>query len=221
MAPALASGGYIPGACCTLPVNNWGDLDMKIQHFAAAAIALTLCASASAGTRRASAGRPVLPTASSTCVGKLQTTPATRTGVRLYQKGDYRHAAAEFDRVLASGPANYQVAYMLGMCNLRRGRLEDARDNFRQALSLRPDRKTAADIYNGLAASYETVRQTRMAHHHFHLACKSDRGNPYAQAGAVRTEYRHHSAPKPLHEARTTTTPQASAHRDKGAGAVH
>jgi TolA-binding protein len=192
---------------------------MKIQHFAAAAIALTLCASASAGTRRASAGRPVLPTASSTCVGKLQTTPATRTGVRLYQKGDYRQAAAEFDRVLASGPANYQVAYMLGMCNLRRGRLEDARDNFRQALSLRPDRKTAADIYNGLAASYETVRQTRMAHHHFHLACKSDRSNQYAQAGAVRTEYRHHSAPKPAHVARTT--PQASAHRDKGAGAVH
>lgn len=175
---------------------------MKKIYLAILAGALACCACAPASTVKASRGQALPPAAAKTSLDRLEAKPSSQAGVRLFQMSYYRRAALEFERVLEVEPANYRAAYMLGMSNLKRGRYEDARDAFRLALELGPDRKTASHIHNGLAYSYESMHQTRMAHHHYHLACQFNKANGYAQAGAARTEYRDRSEPKPRPVAR-------------------
>jgi Flp pilus assembly protein TadD len=111
-------------------------------------------------------------------------------GHRMYAKGQFRQATKAFGRALTETPGDYTAAYMVGMSYVERGRYADARNAFRKALELGPDRLTASRIYAGMAYSYEAGHLTRMAHHHYHLACKMNKSNQYAQAGSARTEYR-------------------------------
>lgn len=175
---------------------------MKSLHVAMVAGALALCACVPAKTLNQPRGYAGPPSASKTSLERLEAQPQGKSGVRHYQKAQYRQASAQFEEVLETRPDNYRAAYLLGMSYLNRGRWEAARDAFRRALELGPDRKTAAHIYNGLAYSYEAVKQTRMAHHHYHLACRANRANGYAQQGSTRTEYRDLSGPKPRPVAR-------------------
>lgn len=175
---------------------------MKRLNLAILAGALVCAACAPSSTVKASRSQTVPPAAAKTSLQRLEAKPSSQAGARLYQMGYYRRSASEFERVLEVETADYRAAYMLGMSHLKRGRYEDARDAFRLALELGPDRKTACHIHNGLAYSYESMHQTRMAHHHYHLACQFNKANGYAQAGAARTEYRDRSEPKPRPVAR-------------------
>lgn len=169
---------------------------MKKLYLAILAGALASSACVPARTLNVPKGYDLPPSASQTSLDRLGSQPGSKAGVRLYEQAKYRQATLEFQRVLEKHPASYRAAYLLGMSYLNRSRYEDARNAFRLALELAPDRKTAAHIHNGLAYSYEAVRQTRMAHHHYHLACHLNRANGFAQAGAERTEYRDLSGPK-------------------------
>jgi TolA-binding protein len=111
-------------------------------------------------------------------------------GYRMYEHGRYHQATRAFERSLAEHPGNFHAAYLAGMSYLMRSRYADARRTFLLAVELGADRVTASNAYCGIAYSYEATRQPRMAHHQYHLACKSFRANAYAQTGATRTEYR-------------------------------
>jgi Tfp pilus assembly protein PilF len=176
---------------------------MKKLHLAFLAGALAVSACAPAHTLNMPQGHDVPPSASKTSLDHLAGQPQTASGVRLYQQARYRQASEELERELEVQPANYRAAYLLGMSYLQRNRYEDARDAFRLALELGPDRKTACHIHNGMAYSYEASRQSKMAHYHYHLACHFNKANGYAQQGAARTEYRHEAPPKPRPYARS------------------
>ncbi len=183
---------------------------MKVLNLAvAAALAVLTAGAASAALKSPKLGGQS-PAASQSDLDKLRSQPASRDGANLYHKSNYRKAAAKFDGVLDDQPGNYRAAYMLGMSYLKRDRWESARDSFRRALELKPDRYTEAHIYNGLAYSYEAIGQTRMAHHHFHKACKANKSNAYSQAGAKRTEYRHRHEPEPRPVAKSGSTSKRS-----------
>ena len=131
------------------------------------------------------------PSLQLSAASKTRTVSLPAEGARLYNEGHYRQACKTFERVLAEHPTDYNAAYLLGMSYLKRSRYKDAQESFRLALELGPDRSTASSIYAGMAYSFEAQRQTRRAHQFYHLACKQQKSNSYAQAGAARTEYRN------------------------------
>ena len=155
----------------------------------AATLAGALALSACAPANRLSA--PVHASSAELSIGPAPVTSAHfDDGYRMYTKGQFRQATNAFGRALDENPGDYTAAYMVGMSYLDRGRYADARDAFRRAMELGPDCLTASRIYTGMAYSYEAGHLTRMAHHHYHLACKMNKLNSYAQAGSTRTEYR-------------------------------
>ena len=172
---------------------------MRVLFLAGAAAVVVLAAGVASAASKSPKLGGLAPEASATDLNKLESKPATRDGASLYHRSNYRKAAAKFDEALDGQPTDYRAAYMLGMSYLERDRWESARDAFRKTLEMKPDKYTEAHVYNGLAYSYEAVGQTRMAHHHYHLACKANKDNAYAQAGARRTEYHkkqeHHEQP--------------------------
>ena len=143
----------------------------------AATLAGALVLSACAPANRMSASRYNSPVPTADLAGgpALVTSAHFDDGYRMYQEGQFRPAKRAFARALEDNPGDYTAAYMMGMSYLKRGRYYDARDGFRKSVERAPDRITLAQVYAGMAYSFEAVGHTRMAHHHYHLACASNK----------------------------------------------
>jgi Tfp pilus assembly protein PilF len=165
---------------------------MDMSKLLAATLAGALALSACAPAHRMSAPAPsaIAPVADLSGGPALVSSRHFDDGYRMYRKGQFLQATNAFERALEENPGDYTAAYMMGMSYLNRGRNTDAQDAFRQALERGPDRITASQIYSAMGYSYEADHATRMAHHQYHLACKMNKSNPYAQAGSARTEFR-------------------------------
>jgi len=71
---------------------------------------------------------------------------ANNRGTIYLEQGAYQFAAEEFERAARANPKLYAVYTNLGIANLRRGMITEARNNFRQALSLYPDPKAMINL---------------------------------------------------------------------------
>ena len=68
----------------------------------------------------------------------------------LYLLGNHRGALAHLEKAAATMPANATVAYHIGMCLRKLGRVEEGRAHLERALTLNPDPETAVAIRKAL-----------------------------------------------------------------------
>jgi tetratricopeptide (TPR) repeat protein len=68
-----------------------------------------------------------------------------------YKKGLFEHAVASFERASAIAPDNPVYQYHLGLAQAKAGKVEQARESLRRALTLKSDFNGAADARKALA----------------------------------------------------------------------
>ncbi len=68
----------------------------------------------------------------------------------LYLLGNYATALSHLEKAAAAMPSNAAVAYHLGMCLRKAGRIEEGRVHLERALTLNPDAETAAAVRKAL-----------------------------------------------------------------------
>ncbi|MHC5113135.1 MAG: tetratricopeptide repeat protein [Planctomycetota bacterium] len=84
------------------------------------------------------------------CAGQRSIDKISDSGHRLYKHGDYAAAADEFQEIADRYPGDWRAQYMLGMCRLELGQINDARRAMEIAWTRRPG---DPDVADGLATA--------------------------------------------------------------------
>ncbi|MCP3905758.1 MAG: tetratricopeptide repeat protein [Planctomycetes bacterium] len=84
------------------------------------------------------------------CAGQRSIDQISDSGHKLYKRGDYSAAAAEFQEITDRYPGDWRAQYMLGVTRLELGQINEARRALEIAWTRRPG---DADVADALAAA--------------------------------------------------------------------
>lgn len=109
------------------------------------------------------------------------------TGVKFYNKGQYKKAAKHFKKSINKNPRNWDARYHLGICQRQLHHYSKATNQLKLALKFSPAKSTIRSyIHVELGLSWEGRGDYSRAADNYALAIEHDSRNDRAKRGSVR-----------------------------------